>query len=145
MNIKETIKRIFREACILFTVITAIYALIMYLIYVNQEQTLMDAERVLLFFVFSLLFSGANSISRSQSLSAPVRLLIHFLITTLGFYFCFLLPLAMPSATALVGIVLFVVLYLLIAGIRALFRSRFRKNLENATAYERQYSQSKKK
>ena len=144
MNIKEAIKRIIRESCFLFTVITAIYALIMYLIYVNQEQTLMDAERVLLFFVFSLLFSGANGILRAKTMSAPLRLLIHFGICTVAFYLCFLLPLHMPSSTAIVAIALFDVCYFLISGVIAMIRSRFRKNLEAATSYERQYTKKKK-
>ena len=143
MNIKETIKRIIREACTLFTVITAVYALIMYMIYVNQDQTLMDAERVLLFFVFSLLFSGANGILRSKTISSPLRLLSHFGICTVAFYLCFLLPLNMPSSTAIVAIALFAVFYFLIAGVIALIRSRFKKNLEAATTYERQYKKKK--
>ena len=143
MNIKETIKRIIREASFLFTVITAIYALILYLIYVNRDQTLMDAERVLLFFVFSLLFSVANGFLRSKAISSPLRLLIHFGISTVAFYLCFLLPLNMPASTALVAVVLFVVLYFLVAGMISLVRSRFRKNLEAATAYERQYKKKK--
>ena len=144
MNIKETIKRIIREACALFTAITAVSALIMYLIYVNQDQTLMDAERVLLFFVFSLLFSGANGILRLKSMSSPLRLLIHFGICTIAFYLCFLLPLHMPASTATVAIALFAIFYFLIVGVIGLIRSRFKKNLEAATTYERQYTKKKK-
>lgn len=124
----------------LYTVITAVYALIMYLFY---GDSLIDAERVFLFFVFAVLFSGANWIARLSVLSAPLRFLFHFLICTLAFYLCFLLPLAMPASTALIGVFLFVVLYFIIAGIFFGIRSRFRKNLEAGTKYERQYPKKK--
>ena len=145
MNIKDMIKRILTGACVLFTVITAIYALLMALFYQNEEQTLLDAERVFLFFIFSLLFSGANAIYRLRTLSSPIRLLIHFLICTPSFYICFVMPLGLPTNTEVVAVGIFIFFYFVVMGILALIRSRFRKNMEEATAYRRQYSQKGKK
>ena len=139
MNIKQTIKKILTDACVLFSLITAAYALIVWLVYVNQEQVLMEAGRVVLFFVFSLLVSGANGIYRHKPLSAALRLTLHFLICTLAFYLCFLLPLSMPGSSVLVGLIFFVLAYFLVMGIVAGLASRFRKNREASEEYKSQY------
>lgn len=143
MNIKQTIKKILTDACVLFSLITAAYALIVWLTYVNQNQVLLEAGRVVLFFVFSLLVSGANGIYRYQPLSSALRLVLHFLICTLSFYLCFLLPLSMPGSSVLVGLIFFILAYLLIMGIIAGLASRFRKNREAAEEYKSQYTKKR--
>lgn len=143
MNIKNTVRKIITEACVLFSLITAVYALIVYLIFVDQPQVLMDAGRVLLFFVFSVLFSVAGGIYRIKQLAAALRLLIHFLICTLAFYLCFLLPVPMTPSAVFVGMIFFVLIYFAVAGILALTLSRFRKAKEANTVYERQYSKKR--
>ena len=143
MNIKQTIRKILTDACVLFSFITAIYALIVALVYVNQEQVLIEAGRVVLFFVFSLLVSTANVIYRQKSMSGAVRLLLHFLICTLAFYLCFLLPLSMPGSSVLVGLILFVLCYFLIMGVLAFFISRFRKNRDAHEEYQSQYTKKR--
>lgn len=145
MNIKRTIKKILTDACVLFSLITAAYALIVWLMYVNQDDVLVDAGRVLLFFVFSLLVSGANGFYRLHSLAGALRLTVHFLVCTLAFYLCFLLPLSMPDSSVLVGIVLFILAYFLVMGIVAGFSSRFRKNREAAEEYKSQYTKAQKR
>ena len=139
MNIKQTIKKTLTDACVLFSLITAVYALIVWLTYVNQSQVLLEAGRVVLFFVFSLLVSGANVIYRYGKMPGGLRLLLHFLISMLAFYLCFLLPLSMPGSSVLVGMIFFALAYLLVMGIIAGFASRFRKNREAAEEYKSQY------
>ncbi len=143
MNIKQTIRKILTDACVLFSIITAAYALIVALVYVNQEQVLMEAGRVVLFFVFSLLVSAANIIYRQKNMSGAVRLLLHFLICTLAFYLCFLLPLSMPGSSVLVGIIFFVLVYFLVMGTISLFASRFRKNRDANEEYQSQYKKKR--
>ena len=143
MNIKDALRKIMTEACVLFSFITAVYALIVYLVFVEQDQVLMDAGRVLLFFVFSVLFSVANGICRVKTLASALRFLIHFLISTLAFYLCFLLPVQMTPSAVFVGMILFVLGYFAVAGIFALIRSRFRKTKDANTVYERQYSKKR--
>ncbi len=143
MNIKQTIRKILTDACVLFSFITAAYALIVALVYVNQEQVLMEAGRVVLFFVFSLLVSAANVIYRQKSMSGAIRFFLHFLICTLAFYLCFLLPLSMPGSSVLVGLILFVLCYFLVMGVLALFTSRFRKNREAHEEYQSQYTKKR--
>jgi hypothetical protein len=139
MNIKQTVKKILTDACVLFSLITFAYALIVWLVYVKQERVLIRADLVALFFVFALLVSGANVIYRYTKLAGALRLVIHFAICTLAFYTCFLLPLSMPGSSVLVGLILFVLAYFLIMGIIAGITSRFRKNREAAEEYKSQY------
>lgn len=139
MNIKQTVKKILTDACVLFSLITAVYALIVWLVYVNQDQVLIRADLVTLFFVFSLLVSGANSIYRYQKISGALRLLIHFVVCTLAFYTCFLLPLSMPGSSVVVGMVFFALAYGLIMLVVAGISSRFKKNKEATEEYKAQY------
>ena len=103
----------------------------------------MDAMRVFFFFVFSLLIGLANTLFRMQSLSGALRFFLHFLISTLAFFCCFLLPLNMGGSSAIVGVILFMLIYFLVAGIIALFASRFRKNRDQEEQYQRQYTAKK--
>ena len=139
MNIKQTVKKILTDACVLFSLITAVYALVVWLVYVNQERVLIRADLVTLFFVFSLLVSGATAIYRSQWLSGALRLLIHFVICTIAFYACFLLPLSMPGSSVVVGMVFFALAYGLVMLVIAGLSARFKKNKEATEEYTAQY------
>ena len=143
MNIKQTIRKILTEACVLFSLITAVYALISWLVFVNQEQVLIRADLVTLFFVFSLLVSGANGIYRYAKFSGALRLMFHFLISTLAFYLCFLLPLSMRGSSVVVGMVLFALVYAVVMLVIAGFASRFRKNREATQEYKSQYTKKR--
>ena len=143
MNIKQTIKKILTDACVLFSFITAAYALIVWLVYVKQEQVLMRADLVVLFFVFELLVCMANGIYRYAKFSGARRLAIHFLICTLAFYLCFLLPLSMPDSSVVVGILLFVLAYALVMLVVAGLVSRFRKNRAATEEYKSQYTKKR--
>ena len=144
MNIKQTAKKILTDACVLFSLITATYALIVWLAFVKQERVLIRADLVTLFFVFSLLVSGATAIYRFAKFSGALRLLIHFVVCTLAFYSCFLLPLAMPGSSVVVGMVFFALAYgavmLIVAGLSA----RFKKNKEATEEYRAQYKNLKR-
>lgn len=139
MNIKQTVKKILTDACVLFSLITFAYALIVWLVYVKQERVLIRADLVALFFVFALLVSGANVIYRYTKLAGALRLVIHFAICTLAFYTCFLLPLSMPGSSVVVGMVFFAIAYALIMLVIAGIASRFKKNRESTEGYKAQY------
>ena len=145
MNIKSAIKRICVEACVVFTCITALFALITWAINLGEGQVLLDASRVLLFFVFSVLFAAANGIFRIKQLSGGIRLVSHLALCTLAFYLCFILPLNMPGTTAMVGMILFVIIYFILAAIIAFFASRFRKNKEEHSEYDRKFKKTAKR
>ena len=143
MEITKLIKKALSVACLCFTLITAVYMLIMQIVYVN-ETVLVEAEKVLLFFVFSLLYAIAHTVLTIGAMHSALRYILHFLICVFGFYACFLLPIdSMRDSGTVTGIIIFIICYLAVMGIRALFKSRLKTNREQGAKYENQFKRSK--
>ena len=62
MDIKKLIKKTINSACVYFTLITAVYMLCMTFITTGNDSPAVEANRVLLFFVFSLLWAAADAV-----------------------------------------------------------------------------------
>ncbi len=139
MNIKTVLKKLPADTSIYFTLITAVYALLMLIANVGENEIAMEASRLLLFFVFSVLAALARSILRLPHLHGALRVTLHFLILATAFYLCFLLPASMRASVVLIGLFAFVIVYWIGAAIVALFISRFRKNTEQDVPYVKQY------
>ena len=140
MNIKNFIKKALVQSCVFFTIATALYSLVVMTIYVDDEQVLLDASRVLLFYVASLLLACAGVIFKIEKIHAALRFLIHYLLSTFAFCACLMLPISPAPSTMVVGIILFSVAYLIVAGIVALFRSRYRAISSEKKEYTSQFS-----
>ena len=145
MEIKKLIKKTLVSACVIFTIVTACYMLVLQIINISDESAAVEAGRVLLFFVFSLLLAIANALLSIKSLHAAIRYLAHYVIATFGFWACFCLPNAMDAAKTLVGIVLFTVGYAIVMVIYALIKNKIKKVVTNEEKYEKQFSGKKKK
>ena len=139
MTVKNFIKKTLTDACVYFSAIMLIYIIIAAIMNVEESMLLLDAARVVLFFVFACLFSLACYVYKIKNLSGGVRLLCHFLITLFAFYTCLILPLSMRPASVFVGIVLFTILYFVIFGLYALISSKYRANKESHQKYARQF------
>ena len=144
MNFKSFIKRLLINSCIFFSLIMLGYAVVAAIMHVGEDEVLLDASRVLLFYVFSLCFAAANSLKRIQALHKAVALLLHFVITVFAFYACFLLPLGMSSSNVIIGLAVYTVAYVIISAVMALFKSRLKANAEVNEEYVAQFSRSKK-
>ena len=144
MEITKLIKKAISVACLCFTIITAVYMLIMQITNVDSTvPVLVEGEKVLLFFVFSLLYAIANAILSLKALHSALRYIFHFITCVFGFYACFLLPADMSDSHIITGIILFILGYLMVMGVRALFRSRLKSNREAEVKYEKQFKKSK--
>ncbi len=139
MNFKAFIKKILTNACVYFSAVTALYALIVLIIYVDDTEVLLDASRVLLFFVASLLVAIANGIFKIKKLHGAVKLFLHYLLTLFSFYACLMLPLSPPASTLTVGLAIFSVIYFIVAAIVALLRARYRSKSESDGTYRSQF------
>ena len=62
MELKKLFKKLLNSTCIVFTVVTAVYMLVLQLVNITDSDAAVEAGRVLLFFVFSLLLSIANAL-----------------------------------------------------------------------------------
>ncbi|MBR2293765.1 MAG: hypothetical protein IKA44_05610 [Clostridia bacterium] len=143
MNIKSILKKMLTETSVFFTLIAALYSLLMLIVNVGEEEVLLSAERLLLMFVFSALAAMAQALRRITAIHGALRGVLHYLILIMAFYLCFLLPASMRAAQVLIGLFTFTLGYLAIMGIVALFRARFRKNSEEEEDYTNRFKQSR--
>lgn len=144
MNFKFFVKRLLINSCIFFSLIMLGYTVVAAIMHVGEGEVLLDAARVLLFYVFSLAFAAANSLKRIKSLHKAVALILHFVVTVFAFYACFLLPLEMPASSIFVGLAVYTVVYVVISAIMSLFKSRFAANAEVNEKYTSQFTNAKK-
>ena len=139
MDLKALTKNIFKNACIFFTVFTALYSVIATIINVDDSVVRLEVSRIILFFVASILFSAANGIFKLPRVHSAVKFVIHYLLTLAAFWACMLLPLSLDPSTAVVGAVLFSLIYLVIAIIASVIRARYRRNTDKDEEYVPQY------
>ena len=143
MNIKSLIKKILSHSCVYFTVVTAIYSLIVMTIHVDDNEVLLNASRLMLFFVASILFSIANAISRIKIMHGALRLFIHFVLSAFAFYSCMMLPVSPDASSAMVVFAAFTVVYFLAVALIAAFKARYRSRFEDKTEYKSQFQPKK--
>ncbi len=139
MSPKQLIKKIITNACILFTVIIAIYSIIVAIIYVDDKEVLISASRTLLFFVASVLISTANAIFSLPKINTVLRFAIHYIISAFAFASCFLLPIAPIASTTFTVMALFTVVYIIGATIFAFFRARYKKKNAEISDYKSKF------
>lgn len=145
MTIKSFIKKLLVRSCVYFTVSMLVYMILAAIVNVGESDLLLDAGRCVLFFVFSLLLAGANTVFSIKSLSPALRVIIHYAFTLFGFYVCFIMTLGMRAAQIFIGLVAFTVVYFIILGTVAVFKSKYRRNAELSEKYQDQYKKQSKK
>ncbi len=143
MGIGKLIKKYLCVACVCFTLITAVYMLIMMITNPDpNEHAAAEAYRIVLFFIFSVCFAIANAILSIEKIYGAVRYLAHYAICAFAFYVCFLLPMNYPSRE-LIGVFLFTFFYVIVMAIVGIFRSKLKKNREATATYTKQFSKKK--
>lgn len=140
MDIKRKIAKLLTDTAVYFTVIVLIYSIIVALVHTDASEILVSGLRILFFFIFSLLFSFANLIYGIDWISAPIRLLCHYLLTIFAVYICLLLPAALRPSGMLVGFLFFTILYFVLQTIAYFFRKARRKRLEKKEEYTNKFS-----
>ena len=140
MTVKNFIKKLLVHSCVYFTLCMIVYIIIAAVVNVQYDTLLLEASRTVLFFVFALLMSAANTVLSLPRPSGKLRVLIHFVLTLFAVYTCFMLPLSMRASSVLVGMVIFSVIYFAVLGIVAAFRSKYRRNAEAVEKYNKQYA-----
>ena len=140
MELKKLFKKMLNSTCIIFTIVTAAYMLLLQLINISDAEAAVEAGRVLLFFVFSLLLSIANALLSVEKIHLALRYVIHYVISTFGFWTCFCLPNKMNFSRTLVGIVIFSIAYIIVMSVIGIFSRRFKKAQKPERKYEKQFS-----
>lgn len=140
MEIKNLIKKTLCNTCIIFTVVTLIYMMAVVFINVDDDRIMLDASRMFLFLVFSLLVSVANSLFKIEKLPSWSKLIMHLLLCGLAFYACMLLPISPSSSSVIIGLTLYVIVYFIVWGIFSFFRARYRKQTVDNSEYQKRFS-----
>ena len=140
MTVKQYLSKLLTHTCCYFTGIILIYTVVVSLINANENEILLSGVRVLFFFIFSFMLSLANLVYGIKSISSPVRLLIHYLLTIFACYICLILPASLAPSGVIVGIVFFSIIYFVLAGILTLLSSVRKKQIEKKEAYEKKFS-----
>ena len=144
MELKKLFKKMLNSTCIIFTVITAAYMLVLQLVNISDAEAAVEAGRVLLFFVFSLLLSIANALLSIEKIHLALRYIFHYVILTFGFWACFCLPNKMNAARALVGACIFTIAYIIVMTVIGIFSRRLKKTQKLEKKYEKQFSTKSK-
>ena len=139
MDIKKLIKKAICAACVYFTIICAVYMLCMLIITPGEDSPAIEAERVLLFFVFSSLWAIADALRSIKAINAALGRVLHFIICLFAFYSCFMLPVNMGGAQVLTGVVIFSIVYGAAVALKSFFGSRLRRNREVSEEYVGQF------
>ena len=145
MTVKGFIKKLLVHSCVYFTITMLVYMILAAIVNVGDDTLLLDAGRTVLFFVFSVLLAGANTVFSIKELSAAIRIILHYVFTAFGFYVCFMMTLGMKTAQVFIGLIIFTLIYFVILGIVAAFRARYKANTEKSEKYEKQYKKQTKK
>ena len=143
MDLKKLIKKALTSACIYFTLISAVYMLLMTFITTGDDSPAIEASRVLLFFVFSLLWAFADAIRSLKAIPFPFGRVIHFVICLFGFYACFMLAVRMTPSNTLTGIIIFSFVYWCCIGAKAFFSARLKQSREQTQKYQGQFKNKK--
>ena len=130
MTVSSFIKRTLTKSCVYFTLITAIYAIIVMIINVDDDLVLLDAGRVLLFFVASLLFAIGNMLSSLSKMNGALKVVLHYLVYLFTFCSCFMLPILPDASAMIIGITLFTFIYAIALVIFLVVRSRYKTRSE---------------
>ena len=141
MEIKQMIKKALCQACVIFTLVTVLYGLIVLFLNVDDDTILLEGSRIFLFLLFSLLLALANTLFSAKAIPSWTRYLIHFFLSGFAFYLCMIYPASegqTPGFTV-VGIALFAIIYAIAAALRAFFGSRYKKIKEEEAPYTKRF------
>ena len=73
MTARNFVKRLLTKGCIYFSVIMLVYIIIAAIMNVGDDELLLSAGRVVLFFVFSVLLAAANAYGAEKVLGDGVH------------------------------------------------------------------------
>lgn len=133
---KDFAKKVVVPACIYFACITVPFALLIYAIYGGSGSGgTLSALRTAMFFVFSLVFSTANALIRAERPALWIRVIIHALLTGVGFWLFMLLPAELEGSGVFTGLLVYFVIYAIVAAIVLSMRAQTKKRENKQSEY----------
>ena len=142
MDIKSIIKKIYTNTCIIFTIATVLYCIIVGIVNSEADEILFEATRIVLFFFFALLVSMANAVFSVKLIPTALRYIIHYVLCAFAFYLCVLFPSNTTAYASFVfiGLSLFTVVYVLVCVLISVFKTKIQRKKEKKETYTKQFS-----
>lgn len=136
------VKQIFVSSAVLFTVAVLLLG---FILAGTSGDLSIDPIRFLLIYPFALSLATGNHLHKAKKHSPFLAFLFHFLFTVGGFFLFLYLPAykGASSSSSFLILLLFTLIYLVIYGIYALFRSRWKKQVRLESDYQPQFSSEK--
>lgn len=135
--------KVFFGGCAIFSVAMVLISILMLIINTQTTENVFDIKlsslRALLIAVFCFVFSFANTFYRVDGMKEWIRLALHFIITTVGFFVCIYSPVSaegnLPAENSFVVIGLFSAVYFLCYGIYRLIAYAVKKSKAKKEEY----------
>lgn len=123
---KQLLKHLALGTCVWFTLL-ALALMLIRAIVSGIDGGIIEISRFLLLLPCGLFLSGAGMVRRQTTIAGWLRLLLHYLLTTLAFFLFLWLPSGgHTGAKNLAAIAFFTLGYALVRGLILLVRHRFR-------------------
>lgn len=143
MDLKRFIKNTLINTCIIFTVATLFYCLLVSFVNAEATEILLEATRIILFFFFALLVAIANSLFEVKLIPSAFRYLMHFLLCGFAFYLCLLFPLIEAGASGsfvIVGLSAYTLIYVTGLVVITIIKSSISRKKEKKQNYTNRFS-----
>ena len=142
MDVKSILKKLYINTCVIFTVATVLYCILVGIINSDADEILFEAKRIVLFFFFALIVSLANAIFSVKLIPTPLRYVIHYILCGFAFYLCLLFPANTASLAGfvLIGLSLFTVAYVIVNVLISIFKSKKQRKKEKKETYTKRFS-----
>lgn len=136
------VKQIFVSSAVLFTVAVLLLG---FILAGTSGDLSIDPIRFLLIYPFALSLATGNHLHEAKKHSPFLAFLFNFIFTVGGFFLFLYLPAykGASSSSSFLILLLFTLIYLVIYGIDALFRSRWKKQIRLESDYQPQFSKQK--
>lgn len=124
-------KKVINKSALYYTIIVAVFSIIVLLSNSDKETVFVDPARILYFLPFCVCFAIANTVLQYKTIEAITRWLLHFVLTVLGAFLFIILPANLDSSSGnFMGIILILAIYLVGVLFSVILTSRIRKSLK---------------
>lgn len=138
----DKLSNLLKKSCVVFTAVVFAFYILQRLITKDQGTWGLDLTDLFLVLLTSIWFTATNVFLTNKKLNVILRIALHFVSSTIGFYliFIYLTGYAKKSSNAFVLVVAFAVVYILVAAIFLAIRSFIaRKKAESQEKYQALY------
>ena len=145
MSSSHPLRMILKHACVCYTVTALVLCTVLLLIFGGSSGTISPLS-FLLIFPFSVCYAVAAFLYKKTALPLAAKVILHFLFTVGGFFFFVFLPArsANRESGSVAILITFIIGYLIIFGLTALFTRRWKKETDCEEDYTPQFSTKNK-